>query len=81
MWRKNVHDKRMEKTSSCIALAQHIKAEGMKKKEFAAYIGVTNSQLSRWLSGVVVPDRLSRKLVEFATRQIVSADGWHENTT
>ena len=70
-----MQDGRMENTSR-IALAQHIKAEGMKKKEFAAYIGVSASQLSRWLSGAVVPDRMARKLVEFATRQIVSADGW-----
>lgn len=70
-----MQDERMEKTSR-IALAQHIKAEGMKKKEFAAMLGVSASQLSRWLSGAVVPDRLSRKFVEFATRQSVSADGW-----
>ena len=66
---------RMENTSR-IALAQHIKAEKMKKKDFAAYIGVSASQLSRWLAGVVVPDRMARKLVEFATKQAVSADGW-----
>jgi DNA-binding transcriptional regulator YiaG len=70
-----MQDGRMEKTSR-IALAQHIKAEKMKKKDFAAMLGVSASQLSRWLSGTVVPDRLSRKFVEFATRQIVSADGW-----
>ena len=52
----------MENTSR-IALAQHIKAEKMKKKEFAAMLGVSASQLSRWLSGSVVPDRLSRKFV------------------
>jgi hypothetical protein len=39
-------------------------------------LGVSASQLSRWLSGSVVPDRLSRKFVEFATRQAVSADQW-----
>ena len=70
-----MQDGRMEKTSR-IALAQHIKAEKMKKKDFAAMLGVSASQLSRWLSGAVIPDRLSRKFVEFATRQIVSADGW-----
>ena len=70
-----MQDGRMEKTSR-IALAQHIKAEKMKKKDFAEMLGVSASQLSRWLSGAVIPDRLSRKFVEFATRQIVSADGW-----
>ena len=63
----------MENTSR-IALAQHIKAEKMKKKEFAAMLGVSASQLSRWLSGTVIPARLSRNLVEFVTG--VSADGW-----
>ena len=65
----------MENTSR-IALAQHIKAEGMKKKDFAEMLGVSAPQLSRWLSGSVVPDRLSRKFIEFATRQKVSAEGW-----
>lgn len=65
----------MENTSR-IALAQHIKAAKMKKKDFAAYIGVSAPQLSRWLSGTVTPDRMARKLVEFATNQAVSADGW-----
>ena len=54
-----MQDERMENTSR-IALAQHIKAEGMKKKDFAEMLGVSASQLSRWLSGAVVPDRLSR---------------------
>ena len=70
-----MQDGRMENTSR-IALAQHIKAEGMKKKEFAEMLGVSASQLSRWLSGSVVPDRLSRKFVEFATNRAVSSDGW-----
>lgn len=65
----------MENTSR-IALAQHIKAEKMKKKEFAEMLGVSASQLSRWLSGAVIPDRLSRKFVEFATKGIVASDGW-----
>jgi len=65
----------MENTSR-IALAQHIKANKMKKKEFAEMLGVSASQLSRWLSGAVVPDRLSRKFVEFATKGIVQSDGW-----
>lgn len=65
----------MENTSR-IALAAHIKAKKMKKKEFAAMIGVSASQLSRWLAGVVVPDRMGRKLVEIATEQAVSAEGW-----
>jgi DNA-binding transcriptional regulator YiaG len=68
-----MQDVRMENTSR-IALAQHIKAEKMKKKEFAAMLGVSASQLSRWLSGTAVPDRISRRFVEFATG--ISADGW-----
>lgn len=63
----------MENTSR-IALAEHIKAKGMKKYEFAEMLGVSAPQLSRWLSGTVIPDRLSRKFVEFATG--VSSDGW-----
>jgi DNA-binding transcriptional regulator YiaG len=63
----------MEKTSR-IALAQHIKAEKMKKKDFAEMLGVSASQLSRWLSGTAMPDRISRKFVEFATG--ISSDGW-----
>jgi DNA-binding transcriptional regulator YiaG len=70
-----MQDGRMENTSR-IALAQHIKAEKMKKKEFAAMLGVSASQLSRWLSGAVIPDRLSRKFVEYVTSRDVSADGW-----
>jgi DNA-binding transcriptional regulator YiaG len=63
----------MENTSR-IALAQHIKAEKMKKKDFAEMLGVSASQLSRWLSGTAVPDRISRRFVEFATG--ISADNW-----
>ena len=70
-----MQDGRMENTPR-IALAQHIKAEKMKKKEFAEMLGVSASQLSRWLSGAVIPDRMSRKFVEFATNQAVSSDGW-----
>ena len=68
-----MQDGRMENTSR-IALAQHIKAQGMKKKEFALFIGVSAPQLSRWLSGTAMPDRISRKFVEFATG--ISSDGW-----
>jgi len=68
-----MQDGRMENTSR-IALAQHIKAQGMKKKEFALFIGVSAPQLSRWLSGTAMPDRISRRFVEFATG--ISADGW-----
>ena len=68
-----MQNKRMENTSR-IALAQHIKAEKMKKKDFAEMLGVSASQLSRWLSGTAMPDRISRKFVEFATG--ISSDGW-----
>ena len=70
-----MQDGRMENTSR-IALAQHIKAKKVKKKDFAEFLGISASQLSRWLSGAVTPDRSHRKLVEFATLHTVSADGW-----
>ena len=45
----------MEQKPAHVALADHIRAQGMKKQDFAKMVGVRNDHLSRWLAGKVRP--------------------------
>jgi DNA-binding transcriptional regulator YiaG len=65
----------MENTSQT-KLARFIKDMGLKKKQFATRIGVSDSHLSRWLRGHVVPHRQTRVMIEIITQGEVPADGW-----
>ena len=65
----------MENTSQA-KLARFIKDMGLKKKQFATRIGVSDSHLSRWLKGHVIPQRQARMMIELVTNGKVPADGW-----
>ena len=65
----------MENTSQT-KLARFIKNMGLKKKQFATRIGVSDSHLSRWLKGHVIPRRNVRMMIELITEGEVPADGW-----
>lgn len=70
------YDFGMEKKHSREALADHIRAKGMKKREYAAQVGVREDQLSRWLNGRVRPERGMRLYIETITEGAVPAEGW-----
>jgi DNA-binding transcriptional regulator YiaG len=63
----------MDKTAQ-ERLADHIRAAGKKKQAFAEEIGVSPGQLSRWLSGAVIPSRQCRTLIEVVTG--IPRDSW-----
>lgn len=65
----------MENTSQ-VKLARFIKDMGLKKNEFATRIGVSDSHLSRWVKGRVIPRRNARMMIEIITDGKVPADGW-----
>jgi transcriptional regulator with XRE-family HTH domain len=52
---------------------------GLKKKQFATRIGVSDTHLSRWINGRVIPRRHARTMIEIATEGQVPADGWCDN--
>lgn len=58
------------------ALGEYIRAQGMKKKDFAKAVGVRNDHLSRWLSGKVQPGASARILIAQITGGVVPAEGW-----
>lgn len=66
----------MENKTSRIALADHIRALGIRKQDFAALVFVRNDHLSRWLTGKAMPGRRSRLLIEQVTEGAVKADQW-----
>ena len=65
----------MENTSQA-KLARFIKDMGLKKKQFATRIGVSDTHLSRWIKGHVIPRRHARTMIEIITEGKVPADGW-----
>jgi DNA-binding transcriptional regulator YiaG len=66
----------MEQKPAHIALADYIRAKGMKKQDFAALAGVRNDQLSRWLSGRIKPERYIRMVLAKVTEGAVPEDAW-----
>ena len=66
----------MEQKPAHIALADHIRAQGMKKQDFAKMVGVRNDHLSRWLAGKVRPERPTRILISLVTDGAVSVEAW-----
>jgi DNA-binding transcriptional regulator YiaG len=66
----------MENKPSHTALADHIRARGIKKQDFASEIGARNDHLSRWLAGKVRPSGPTRMMLEIITKGEVKADGW-----
>lgn len=66
----------MENKPAHIALADHIRARGIKKQDFAKLVGVRNDHLSRWLAGKVRPERPARMLIALITDGDVSAEAW-----
>jgi len=67
---------RMENKPAHIALAEHIRAQGMKKQDFAKMVGVRNDHLSRWLAGKVRPERPTRMLIALVTDGAVPTEAW-----
>jgi transcriptional regulator with XRE-family HTH domain len=67
---------RMEQKPAHIALAEHIRARGMKKQDFAKLVGVRNTHLSRWLAGKVRPTRSTRTHIALVTDGAVPAEAW-----
>jgi len=59
-----------------IALADHIRAKRIKKKDFARLVGVRSEQLSRWLGGNVKPERSARILISIVTDGAVKPEDW-----
>ena len=66
----------MENAKSPPALAQFIRENGLKRKQFAKKIGTSECQLSRWINGAVIPRRQVRAMIEIITEGAVLADGW-----
>jgi len=66
----------MEQKPAHVALAEHIRAQGMKKQDFAKRVGVRNDHLSRWLAGKVTPERPARMLIALVTDGAVPAEAW-----
>jgi DNA-binding transcriptional regulator YiaG len=66
----------MENKPAHIALADHIRARGMKKQDFAKLVGVRNDHLSRWLAGKVRPERSARMLIALVTDGAVPTEAW-----
>lgn len=66
----------MEKRPAHIALADHIRAKGMKKQDFAAIVGVRSDHFSRWLSGKIRPERPARLLIALVTDGAVPSEAW-----
>lgn len=66
----------MEQKPAHIALAEHIRARGMKKQDFAKMVGVRNDHLSRWLAGKVRPERPTRMLIALVTDGAVPTEAW-----
>jgi len=58
------------------ALAEYIRAKGMKQRAFADDIGVREDQLSRWLNGHVRPERGMRLYIATITGGAVPAEEW-----
>ena len=67
---------RMENKPAHIALAEHIRARGMRKQDFAKMVGVRNDHLSRWLAGKVRPERPTRMLIALVTDGAVPTEAW-----
>lgn len=67
---------RMEQKPAHVALAEHIRAQGMKKQDFAKMVGVRNDHLSRWLAGKVRPERPARMLIALITDGAVPTEAW-----
>lgn len=66
----------MENKPAHIALADHIRARGIRKQDFAKMVGVRNDHLSRWLSGKVRPERPTRMLIALVTEGAVPTEAW-----
>lgn len=66
----------MENKPSRIALADYIRAKGMKKQDFAKMVGVRGDSFSRWLSGHHRPGRAERILISMFTEGAVPVDAW-----
>jgi DNA-binding transcriptional regulator YiaG len=66
----------MENKPAHIALADHVRARGIKKQDFAKLVGVRNDHLSRWLSGKVRPERSARILIALITDGDVPTEAW-----
>jgi len=66
----------MEQKPAHVALADHIRAQGMKKQDFAKMVGVRNDHLSRWLAGKVRPERPTRMLIALVTDGAVPTEAW-----
>ena len=66
----------MENKPAHIALADHIRARGIKKQDFAKLGGVRNDHLSRWLCGKVRPERSARMLIALITDGDVPTEAW-----
>jgi len=66
----------MEQKPAHVALAEYILAQGMKKQDFAAIVGVRNDHFSRWLAGQVRPARPTRMLIAMITDGAVPTDAW-----
>lgn len=58
------------------ALAQFIRENGLKRKQFAKKIGTSECQLSRWINGAVIPRRQVRAMIEIITDGQVIAEEW-----
>ena len=66
----------MEQKPAHVALAEYIRAQGMKKQDFANQVGVRNDHFSRWLAGTVRPERPTRMLIALLTDGAVPTDAW-----
>ena len=66
----------MEQKPAHVALAEHIRAQGMKKQDFAKMVGVRNDHLSRWLAGKVRPERPTRMFIALITDGAVPTEAW-----
>ena len=70
------YDSGMENKHAHEALAEHIRAKGMRQRDFAAMIGVREDQLSRWLNGRVRPEFGMRLYLAAITEGAVPAEAW-----
>ena len=66
----------MENKPAHIALAEHIRARGIRKQDFAKMVGVRNDHFSRWLAGKVRPERPARMLIALVTDGAVPTEAW-----
>jgi len=66
----------MENKPAHIALADHIRARGIRKQDFAQLVGVRSETLSRWFGGKVRPERPARMLIALVTEGAVPTEAW-----